>query len=127
MSEKNLSVIDENGNLVSFNAGRHNSETPLAVRIIIITDVFPVTSIKPARLSFLYFDIDYVKDIIGKFPYCFYGSDEIKNKAVCDLLNIKKDNLNTIKSNYIKKAWTDWLILPIYDNKNQISKFLKII
>ena len=127
MSEKKLSVIDENGNLVSFNAGRHNSETPLAVRIIIITDVFPATAIKPARLSFLYFDIDYVKDIVGKFPYCFYGADETKNKAICDLLNIKKDNLNTIKGSYVKKSWTDWLILPIYDNKNKISKFLKII
>jgi hypothetical protein len=123
---KNLSIVDDDGNIISYDSGRHKSEVPLSVRIVIITGIFPVTAIKPARLSFLYFDTDYIKDIISKFPYCFYGDDEAKNQEICDLLNIKKNALNTIKGNYIKKAWTDWIITPIY-NKDKINKFLKII
>ncbi len=123
---KNLSVIGGDGNLIGYDAGCNKGETPLSVRIVVTTGVFPVTSIKPARLSFLYFDVDYVKDIIGKFPYCFYGTDEKQIKDIETLLDIKKTGLNTIQGNYVKKSWADWLITPIY-HKDKINKFLKII
>ena len=123
---KELSVTDKNGNLIGYNAETNKSKSPQQVRIIVITGIFPITSIKPARLSFFYFDLDYTRHIVSRLPYMFYGKDEKQIKDIKTLLNINKTQLNTITGDYIKKNWEDWLITPIYD-KDKIKKFLKVI